>query len=502
MDMHASNGQEQALSPLLEPSSHLEQLVKGKGLAFTEYRLTESPPTIQEFGSLFVKQGVDENLFVWTTPCAFVGRTVSGPQNTGFLVDRYLQIQVFLSNSGGDSYLYFLVFSPTLEDAMQCLVELLHLPDRENTQVSVWGKEDPSSGGEMHPFSEQQLELILREERRRVLFRETSFTVEKARVLAEHGKNLEFSECSFSDGGRAFVETFRGGTSVVALCFYSHIPFAQSAWLNFLELLRERVSLCRLELWMIDFDEATCTALASASVTELKLNACKFEDKGTALTEAIAHGRGPRGLRFDFAPGRRPFETEESWIAFMQAVGRERSRIECLSFMDTGVEDIVWGTLASSLHTNRSLFRLSFCSIMLSFSVWKDVVMSLSNHTTLCSLSFQSITFYDHVGGVAVPYTDRTSQTNVLVEMLKENTSLKSLTVGENMRDPKLWRKQVMPQLEYNEYREKLSRLQNENHMRGAVIAKALVRLQGRSSLSFAVLTQNQELLVSYIAAK
>jgi hypothetical protein len=253
-----------------------------------------------------------------------------------------------------------------------------------------------------------------------------------------------------------------------------------------------------LTLWGIALRlEENCRAVVAAELQNLHFYDIEVAaDGGAALVESVKEGRGPRGLRVE----RSQFDSAERFISFINAL-RGNTYLERLRL---GLSNICSGdgssqALASALLENKGLVHFGLLRCSLDDHCWSNLMAAISTHPTLRRLNFRGI--YNARGEPSSSSTKR-ERTKTVANMLLVNKHIDEILFccGESF-DRDDWNALVAPRLEYNLYRRRFVPIQTINAppTRAAVVAATLARVQKKPSLVWMVLSQNHDVVCSYL---
>jgi hypothetical protein len=490
---------------ILEPVDTLKQLwlqentkeeLDEQLFPWKEYRLNGRPPqSLKEFLDLFLLENGkhDSNRAIWIPESdAFVCIYKGGRAKERLLPGAYREGVLDLALSS-KSYDKLSVFSSATEHAMSCLEFIFGLHDSHFQKLELPYTVPGDNGPPFCPLTNRCLEkLLIQNENRFNMFRLMAFTPEQSRVLAGSGANIGLSDCRFPDGGVAFVDEARRHSSLTRLSFYELLPFED---IHFVWCL-DHLNLEYLKLSDITFDdEQTSRALSAAEINYLHLECCEFEDEEAeqVLIDNVRAERGPKGLYLL----RDDFELAETHGDFMNPLrGNTHIDIGSLHVCHDNFQ-----TLIAALPEHRGLTHLGLTDSTVSLYWWEKLMGAIAEHPSLQTLSFENIVEdrEDHEDESLL--FERHEPIHALAGMLAKNEQVDRIQV-EDPLDEDVWNAVVVPRLEINLYRKRLLAIQKIQNpaTRAAVTARALARLENKPSLQFMLLSQNEDIVFSYLA--
>jgi hypothetical protein len=322
------------------------------------------------------------------------------------------------------------------------------------------------------------------------------FKPKECRILAE--SSFRLGDCKFLDGGRSFLEVFteRQDAFQTNIAIETRLPFNQECWILFLDKLKEtdQKLLKSLSLCGIRLTQESCRALAEAEVQHLALRVgCELEDQGAALIESVIARRGARELCLEDPSGWKPFQTQERWDSFSNALrGNNRLKYLKIGILDA---DEVLEVLADALPENQGLVHLSIHDPLISTSCWSKVVCSISRHLSLRTLDFYVSESYES------DEEAKRQRTRAVANMLYVNRHVEEIQFYDSTYNRNEWDSDVVPRLECNIYRKKFPSIQTIEiaSTRAAVLGAALARVSYAPSLLWMLLSKNQDTVVSRI---
>jgi hypothetical protein len=345
------------------------------------------------------------------------------------------------------------------------------------------------------PFGANILEKILpSSSRRKIIFNCMIFTPDHCRTLASSGTktNIIFCNCEFQDGGAAFVEASAARRDITSgpanLRFEFLLPFNARN----LALFLSQHKLESLVLHRIHLDtEVSRRAVKTALVRCLKLQYCKLEDRGTALVESVREeGRGPQELCFSG----NPFGSRSSFVTFINRL-RSDEHLERLHLSEID-DSQVTRALAAALHGNKGLVHLTVCFRALDGSDWTELFKAISLHPSLRSLDLK-------MSGRGIDVKKRRGFTKAVADMLSVNERVEVVSFNAYTFHKSDWDVFVAPRLECNKYRKLFPSIQKmgDESTRAAVSARALTKFAIKPHLVWMLLSQNHDIVSSYLDA-
>jgi hypothetical protein len=504
------SSEQRADSPLLAPvkfkvtateDAHVKKQI-------TQYELKGRPESLNRFLDLFFtnSSAYDYFRYIWVTDCSFVRLRTDGiftftsPQNY-----KTPHFQVFLHR--GSSVQCLSIYASKLADAKHCLNFLCGLPNNHYQCLHV--THSLSSTRDVYPpcpIGIYQLKKFLGnrgEQQQQHGFSFMSFRPEECRILAE--SSFRLGDCKFLDEGRSFLEVFteRQGTAQTNIAIEARLPFNQECWILFLDKLKEtdQKLLKSLSLCGIELNQESCRALAEAEIQHLALlGGCELEDQGAALIESVIARRGARELCLEDPSGWKPFQTQERWESFINALrGNNRLKHLRIGMLDA---DEVLEVLADALPENQGLVHLSIHDPLIGTSCWSKVVCAISRHPSLRTLNFDvsSEEESDEENYVSGEEAKR-ERTRDVANMLSVNQHVEEIRFYDSTFNRPEWDSDVVPRLECNIYRKKFPSIQKIEmaSTRAAVLGAAMARVSNAPSLLWMLLSKNQDTVVSRI---
>jgi hypothetical protein len=414
-------------------------------------------------------------------------------------VPRAYREGVFQVSLSSDNHRYqnLSVLSPTVEKAMPCLDFLFGLHDShfQELELSYNVPEDDEGEPPICPLTNRCLEkLLLQNTKRDNTFYDMTFTPEHSRILATSGTIIGLCNCSFPDGGVAFVDEAQQHSSITKLSLYERLPFDDR---NFVWCL-DHLNLEYLNLSSITLDDGqTCRAVATAQINYLCLRDCEFEAEEAVqvLVNNVRAGRGPKGFSLE----REPFKSSERLGDVMNAL-RGNTYLERL---DLGSLDVRTGTfqaLVAALRENRGLTHLGLIECFVDDRGWDSLMDAIAEHPSLRTLFFEQILEANEHEDESLIF-ERRDPVHALAGMLAKNEQVDEIEVADSV-DRDVWNAVVAPRLEINSYRKRLLTIQKiqDPATRAAVTAIALARLKNKASLQFILLSQNEDIISCYLS--
>jgi hypothetical protein len=255
-------------------------------------------------------------------------------------------------------------------------------------------------------------------------------------------------------------------------------------------LMEQCRSLKSLSLCELPLDENHCRVLGvySRPGLEIKLCWCKLTSGGrSALAEVLGRNRGPTRLHYceidnvvlaDGLRGNSRLKSVSLWISSNLEVG------------DREVREVV--AIAGALRENKGLVELElrcYYSNMIDES-WGAVCDSLKTHPTLEVLDLFAI-------GVPPPMDADviTSRTQALVDMMKVNTSIRTINVNPCFEEHDMYRGSIIPYLETNRFRPRVLAIQKTRPIvyRTQVVGRALLATRTDANKVWMLLSGNLE---------
>jgi hypothetical protein len=222
------------------------------------------------------------------------------------------------------------------------------------------------------------------------------------------------------------------------------------------------------------------------------LDVCEFGDVEAVqvLVDNVRSERGPKDLTLRGGP----LDSLEKLGEFMHAL-RGNTYLERLDLGCLHVRDGRFQPLVATLPKNRGLTHLglTFCNV--DDRCWDKLMGAIAKHPSLRTLSFETI---PHENGSSV--FERHDAMHSLAGMLAENEQVDDIHVDDSF-DREVWDAVVVPRLEINLYRKRcltIHKIQNRA-TRAAVMARALTHLEGKPSLQWMLLSQNEDIVASYL---
>jgi hypothetical protein len=290
-------------------------------------------------------------------------------------------------------------------------------------------------------------------------------------------------------------------SSLTKLTLHGWLPFDDR---NFVWCL-SYLNLEYLKLSRITFDDGqTCRAVARAEINYLYLEYCEFEDEEAVevLVDNIRAERGPKGIFLHGEPFKSPKKLGDFVNALRGNTYLERLDLGCLSVRDGSFQALV-----AALPENRGLTHLGLGCCHVDDRCWEKLMGAIAEHPSLRTISFKDI--FDENEDM---FLNRHDPIHALAGMLADNEQVDGIHIddscdyGRYQFDRDVWDTVVAPRLECNLYRKRFHAIQalGLEKTRAAVVARALARIaladvKSESSLIFMVLSQNCDVLCSYL---
>jgi hypothetical protein len=492
---------------VLEPVDTLEELCReelteGEVIPLKEYRLHGKPQSLEAFLDLFLLENgeYDGNLAICIPDSdAFI--CISQGQLEERVPEAFREgvFQVELWSDNLHRCHRLAVLSSTVEQAMLCLEFLFGLHDSHFQYLDLYYKVPRVYAGEpprlcvLCPLTSRCLEkLLLQNENRENAFYYMAFTPEQSRVLAASGNIIGLFGCIIPDGGAAFVDAAQQHSSLTQLSLHESVPFDD---INFVGCLNH-LNLEHLRLSSIKLDDGqTCRAVAAAEIKYLHLFFCEFGDEEAVqvLVNNIREERGPKGL---FLEGK-PFNSPERLGYLMNAL-RDNTYLERVDFGSLDVRTGTFQALVAALPENGGLTHLGLTLCIVDDCCWDKLMSAIAEHPSLRTLSFSQIDDENE----SWFFLERHEPIYALAGMLAKNEHVDSIEVENFGFGRDVWDEVVVPRLEINVYRKRflaIQKIQNRT-TRAAVTARALALLENKPSLRWMLLSQNDDIVASYLA--
>jgi hypothetical protein len=484
----------------LLPVETLKQLCLDERVeySFTEFRLQGATESLKAFVDFcFLEDGkYDKNRIVWITEHSFVRLECGAHLPSGCYRDRRFSLRLSTTANGALDH-DFSIHASTTEEAIAALDLLVGLQDSYFKRIELqYFVGDRINGRRICPLSGRHLENCVRNANRENRFYTMIFTRDQSRTLATSGirTDIGFFSCGFEDKGIAFVEASAARDN------QDSGPAKLSIWFNLLfdegnfRLFLSQPNLESLRLSFIRLrHEESCRALAAADLQNLELHSCgELLDGGAALVESVSEGRGPRELCLE----RQLFDSPERFLFFINAL-RGNTYLERLDLSKICPRDGSSQALASALLENQGLvhFGLDGCEM----EGWNEIMAAISTHPTLRTLNFRGIYDVDYLSPSSFTKRDRTK---AVANMLVVNKHIDEIPFCcEEAFDRDDWDAFVVPRVEYNLYRKRLSPIPKIKALptRAAVVGRALARVESKPSLVWMLLSQNHDVICSYL---
>jgi hypothetical protein len=470
---------EQRTAALL-PVDKLKQLCHEQNKhRIQEFRLKGMAESLKDFLDVcFLENGeYVKNRIVWISENSFVrlGDGFVLPRDYHY---RRFGLRLWATDDGVYSYDHDLrIHSSTVEEAIAALDLLAGLQDTyfKGIKLEYYGGRN-----RICPLRGRHLEIFVR-------------NANQCRILATSGirTNIGFWNCSFEDGGIAFVEASASRenqeSGPAKLSIFQMLLFGGRNFSLFLSQHRlESLKLNDIRL----LHEESCRAVATADLQNLELRSCELPDGGAALVKSIRNGRGPRGLSI----GRKSFDSAERFISFISAL-RINTYLERLDLSNIGSRDDVEAqALTTAVLENKGLIHFGLTGCGLDGHCWDELMAAISTHPSLRTLHFRDF----------VPSTGSTKhdRTKAVADMLLVNKHIDAIPFCcEVSFDLDGWNALVAPRVECNLYRKRFVAIQKIEALstRAAILTRALVRVEEKPSLVWMVLSHNHDIICSYL---
>jgi hypothetical protein len=250
-------------------------------------------------------------------------------------------------------------------------------------------------------------------------------------------------------------------------------------------LMEKCQSLTYLSLNDIELDENHCRALGDHSRTglDIEIIACALSHTGSrAFGELLGRNQGPTKLHY--------CDINNFLLADgLRGNGRLKSLMQSFS-EDYEVCNREIIAIASAMRENKGLVELTLrCSDFITMNVWHELCDSLKMHPTLEVL--------DLVTRGGQPPVVVISRMQVLVDMMKVNTSIHTMYVDSHYSEHEMYRESVTPYLETNRCRPRLLAIQRTRPMayRAKVLGRALPASRTDANSFWMLLSGNAEVL-------
>jgi hypothetical protein len=256
-------------------------------------------------------------------------------------------------------------------------------------------------------------------------------------------------------------------------------------------LMEQCQSLKFLSLYYLEIDENHCRVLGTYSRPglEIELVRCEITSGGAStLAEVLGCNQGPTKLDY--------CKINNNSILADGLRGNSRLKVfraETSRSRDVGNQELL--AITGALRENKGLLDLDLTSgFTANEETWDAVCDSLKTHPTLEILDLRS-TF-------AAPTTDPAvirSRVEVLLDMLKVNTSIHTLRLDSPYREHEIFRELVIPRLETNRFRPRLLAIQKARPIgyRAKVVGKALLSIRTDANHFWMLLSGNAEVAFS-----
>jgi hypothetical protein len=192
-------------------------------------------------------------------------------------------------------------------------------------------------------------------------------------------------------------------------------------------------------------------------------------------------------------------------ISFLNALGGN-SYVERLDLSHIKAGDGTAEALAAGLRGNEGLTHLGLSDGSLDERCWGELMAAISAHPSLHTLAFEHID--EDEDEDEDPDEDRLpspsvirDRTEAVADMLLTNQQVDQIPFDDHTFDRFLWNTRVVPKLECNLFRKRFVPLQKigEPSTRDAVVARALARVARKLYLVWMPLSQNVDVLSSYL---
>jgi hypothetical protein len=460
---------------------------------FKEFRLQGGTESLKAFVDFcFLEDGkYDRHRIVWIAENVFVrlGGYIALPRV--YYRNRRFGFRLSTSDSSPDHDLS--IHSSTTEEAIAALDLLAGLQDYyfKKMELQEYGAR---TGNRLHvvcPLSGRHLENFVSNANRENRFSRMMFTRDQCRTLATSGirTNIGFRDCRFEDGGIAFVEASAARENQewgpAKLSIWGILPFNEA---NF-RLFLSQHNLESLMLYNIHLrNEESCRALAAADLQKLELRSCTLSDGGEALVDFVRDGRGPRALCLGFYQ----FDSAERFLSFINAL-RGNTYLERLDLSDIYYSLGSPQALTRALLENKGLVHFGLYQSRLDAHCWSELMAAISTHPTLRSLSFRE--------GGAPDEDKKRARTKSVADMLLVNKRVDRIHFDSDTFNRDDWNAFVSPVLDCNLYRDWIVGIEKiqDPSTRAAVVARALARVESKPSLVWMVLSNNHDVVCSYL---
>lgn len=351
--------------------------------------------------------------------------------------------------------------------ASEGLYLLTSLPDTWSRRLQIHQPEhsrirwDANHQPKPCPFTVPQLETVLIQPGRTLVWREGLFSVEQSACLATKCHKFYLTGCRFADGGKAYVDELLQDSALDNLkrCleWTETMPFNEAQFGRLLKNLssqpngrpRRLVQSLRL-CGGRDLNEEKSADLALADLDELVLKETDLLDGGKALLQALWRGGGPRKLVL-LAPSWSPFTTEEATSMFAKVLGSPYSRLEELELRVLMDSAILFSGLCLALRLSRSLVSVKLLFIMdISIEEWGILMTFLREQTSIQRLTI--ILEPSEQGDGMERHHRSQTRAHFVSNMLQYNRNLSYINCDTNIFDPTVWKKHVQPKILYNRF--------------------------------------------------
>jgi hypothetical protein len=438
-----------------------------------------------------------KNRIVWLTENAFVRLGSDFGLPSGCYRDQRFDLLLWATDDGGSPDHELSIYSSTIEELIAALDLLVGLQDSYYKRIELQYYRDVSR---ICPLTGRHLENFVRNANRENTFWGMLFTRDQCRTLSTSGirTNIGFIVCRFEDEGITFVEASAARenqeSGPAKLTIRRSLLFDEENFRLFLSQHR----LESLALYCISFrHEEICRALAAtADLQNLELHSCQLADGGAALVESVREGRGSRGLSI----GWEIFDSLERFLSFISAL-RGNMYLQRLELSNISSGDSSSQALARALLENKGLVHFVLDKCRLDGRCWSELMAAISMNSTLRTLNFRHI--YD-VDRRCPRSSENRDRTKAVADMLLINNHIDKIPVSfcsEVSFDREDWDALVAPRVECNLYRKRFVAIQKiqDPSTRAAVVGRALARVEKNPSLVWMVLSQNHDVVCSYL---
>lgn len=476
--------------------------------SITQYKLKSSPSSLKSFTDLFEE---DTLRYIWVTDSSFV-RLIgcsqvrrmddSDPNNYQSAFARLLLLS---ENSDGKVSIKSIVeicalnVSEAKKAVWKCLCET---PDTHFVDIFIhWTQFDAQDALAPCPFEVDFLTRLTSFSQRTTGLSGMELRPAQSRALVTEGGSLQLHACKMSDGGAAFLSALEKGTQLSCLGTWGRLPFDEEVLEgNFVPQIRS-----------ISLNASTRIPSSFYSwlwkAQDLELYKCTLD--GTAFIDALSQQNALRflrlqGLSLSSDPGSRN--------PTIQMVFESLRGNKVLEKLDVGgdhwLKSVDVTSLAEALPDITMLRHFSLNKASLSLPLWARVLDAVASHPSLTSIVLP--TFSLGSDNLTLPHDVAVCVTRLVAQLLEKNERIEELKFFDSMGneqayvsqsfDLDTWRAEVVPQLEYNQYRYKFSSLRTSLN-RAAVLGKGLSRVASKPNLVWILIKMNQDLLASRLEA-